>query len=255
MHSPVQVFYNSNKGNIKMSDGLSSFLPIIQKAKSKFHSAAPPISHDEDVVDECAVLRFGNLAASFDLPECSGTELRTIVDKFKTLFRTVPGKTNYADHYIPTTSVPVRVPPRRIPEQYRPEVEEQIKSLLQQGIIQESSSPWMAPAVYVEKKSGDIRLCVDYRELNKRTKKDAYPLPLPDGGARPNGRRSHLFNIRPPVRILAASSLWKSILSRTWNGIVPVYSNAFWPDRCSQLISTSDGHSNERPVVCENIYR
>ena len=38
----------------------------------------------------------------------------------------------------------------------------------------------MAPAAFIPKKSGEIRLCIDYRELNKRTVKDAYPLPLVD---------------------------------------------------------------------------
>ena len=52
--------------------------------------------------------------------------------------------------------------------------------MLQQGIIEPNSSPWMAPAVFVRKKNGEVRLCVDYRELNKRTVKDAYPLPRPD---------------------------------------------------------------------------
>ena len=44
----------------------------------------------------------------------------------------------------------------------------------------ESTSPWMSPAVFVRKKSGDIHLCIDYRELNKKTQKDVYRLPLPD---------------------------------------------------------------------------
>ena len=52
--------------------------------------------------------------------------------------------------------------------------------MLDQGIIKESSSPWMAPAVFVLKKSGELRMCIDYRELNKKIRKDSYPLPLPD---------------------------------------------------------------------------
>ena len=39
--------------------------------------------------------------------------------------------------------------------------------MLDQGIIEESCSPWLAPAVFVRKKSGDIRLCVDYRKIEQ----------------------------------------------------------------------------------------
>ena len=90
------------------------------------------------------------------------------------------GRTTLAEHFIPTTGTPVKVPPLRIPANYRQEVEKQIQTMLKEGTIEESSSPWLASAVFVCKKSGDIRICVDYCELNKRTVKDAYPLPRPD---------------------------------------------------------------------------
>ena len=52
--------------------------------------------------------------------------------------------------------------------------------MLKEGIIEECSSLWLAPIVFVHKKTGDITICIDYRGLNKRTVKDAYPLPRPD---------------------------------------------------------------------------
>ena len=57
---------------------------------------------------------------------------------------------------------------------------QQLEIILDQGIITHSKSPWMAPADFVPKKSSQLRICIDYRELNKRTTKDSYPLPLPD---------------------------------------------------------------------------
>ena len=78
-----------------------------------------------------------------------------------------PGSTTVAERFIPTSGTPVRIPPWRIPANYRLVVEKQIQTMLKEGIIEESSSPWLAPAVFIRKKTGDIRICVDYRELNK----------------------------------------------------------------------------------------
>ena len=52
--------------------------------------------------------------------------------------------------------------------------------MLKQYITEESSGPWMPTAVFMPKQSGELSLYVDYRELNKKSQKDAYPLPLPD---------------------------------------------------------------------------
>nr|GFC65516.1 putative reverse transcriptase domain-containing protein [Tanacetum cinerariifolium] len=52
-----------------------------------------------------------------------------------------------------------------------------LKELSNKGFIRPSSSPWGAPDLFVKKKDGSFRMCIDYRELNKLTVKNRYPLP------------------------------------------------------------------------------
>jgi hypothetical protein len=56
----------------------------------------------------------------------------------------------------------------------------QLKKLLDLGPIRPSVSPWGAPVIFVRKKDGSWRLCIDYRQLNKATVKNQYPLPRID---------------------------------------------------------------------------
>jgi hypothetical protein len=60
------------------------------------------------------------------------------------------------------------------------ELKEHIKELLEKGFIHPSSSPWGAPMIFVSKKDGTQRLCVDYHALNEVTIKNKYPLPRID---------------------------------------------------------------------------
>ena len=60
------------------------------------------------------------------------------------------------------------------------ELKEQLEELLRKGFVRPSISPWGAPILFVKKKDGTMRLCVDYRELNKITIKNKYPLPRID---------------------------------------------------------------------------
>ena len=91
------------------------------------------------------------------------------------------GCTRLVQHEIPVTNEdPVRQRYRRIPPAQFHLVKEHVHELLRRGIVRPSSSPYASPIVVVQKKTGEIRLCVDYRELNARTRKDAYPLPRID---------------------------------------------------------------------------
>ncbi|GKA17040.1 putative reverse transcriptase domain-containing protein [Tanacetum coccineum] len=74
-----------------------------------------------------------------------------------------------------TPRAPYRLDPSEIKE-----LSDQLQELSDKGFIRPSSSPWGAPVLFVKKKDGSFRMCIDYRELNKLTVKNRYPLPRID---------------------------------------------------------------------------
>ncbi|XP_073219602.1 uncharacterized protein [Cicer arietinum] len=77
---------------------------------------------------------------------------------------------------VPNTH-PISIPPYRMAPAELKELREHLQDLLDKGFIRPSSSPWGAPVLFVKKKDGSMRLCVDYRQLNKIIVKNKYPLP------------------------------------------------------------------------------
>ena len=117
-----------------------------------------------------------------DTPKDYHPALGPVLKEHERLFQVQLGKTNVAEHVIDTGEAPpVKVPPRPIPFQFQDRVRDQLQEMATDGTIRPSNSPWCAPAVYVPKNNGEIRICVDYVQLNKSTKKDSYPVPRAEG--------------------------------------------------------------------------
>jgi len=100
------------------------------------------------------------------------------------VFQDVPGLPpdrgiEFTIELVPGTTPIFKAPYRMAPAELA-ELKNQLQELLDKGLIQPSVSPWGAPALFVKKKDGSLRLCIDYRELNRVTLKNKYPLPQID---------------------------------------------------------------------------
>lgn len=108
-----------------------------------------------------------------------------VVNEFPDLFPDeIPGMPPERDleftiDLVPGTGPISKAPYRMAPAEMK-ELKTQLEDLLEKGYIRPSSSPWGAPVLFVKKKDGGLRLCIDYRELNNATIKNKYPLPRID---------------------------------------------------------------------------
>ena len=119
---------------------------------------------------------------SFDMPTDVHPACQQLIENHRELFSQHLGQTSVTSHVIDTGDAsPVRVPPCPILFRYAEKVHRQLKEMASDGIIRPSNSPWSAPAVYIPKSNGELRICVDFVRLNWVTKKNSYPVPRTEG--------------------------------------------------------------------------
>ena len=118
-------------------------------------------------------------------PVSDQKRLSAILTAFSDVFAPLPAglpPARQVDHTIELVpgSKPCFRPTYRMSPLELKEVRKQLDELLSKGWVRPSVSPYRAPILFVKKKEGTLRMCVDYRELNKQTVKNRYPLPRQD---------------------------------------------------------------------------
>ncbi|XP_042021153.1 uncharacterized protein LOC121768675 [Salvia splendens] len=123
-------------------------------------------------------------AAGEDFPGDLPPEILEVLTRFRPIFSLPVGMPpkrafDHRVHLLPGTK-PVNVRPYRYPYFQKNEIERQVRDMLDQGIIQRSSSPFSSPVLLIRKKDGTFRFCIDYRALNGATVPDHFPIPTAD---------------------------------------------------------------------------
>ena len=141
-------------------------------------AGTPPSPHPSPTIPDIDLS-----TASFN-SQAEKTNLASLLHEYADVFSQHDfdyGCASGVEHEIPLIDDdPFRLPYRRIPPAQFQEVRRHIQEMEKAGVIKKSSSPYASPIVVVQKKDGSIRLCVDYRRLNSKTRRDAFPIPRID---------------------------------------------------------------------------
>jgi hypothetical protein len=166
-------------------DWLSEYKVLINCAKKSVKLTTPEGKEMEFVTEPVVTAKgVANCAKANQLDASQGSKV-PVVNEFLDVFpKELPGippdrDIEFLIELKPGTT-PIYKTPYRMATPELAELKEHIKKLLEKGFIRPSSSPWGAPVIFVLKKDGTQRLCMDYHALNEVTVKNMYPLPRID---------------------------------------------------------------------------
>ncbi|XP_043725460.1 uncharacterized protein LOC122672017 [Telopea speciosissima] len=177
------IFYYQNLTLEFVSDGMRIIL------KGETPQSQPPLQyqHLRRIVDTGSYVAMFQLEVQYAAApslQCDNPALQQLLESFASVFEIPHGLPPHRvqDHAIPLQpgSLPVNVKPYCYPHFQKTEIERLVGSMLEDGIIRPSNSPFSSPVLLVKKKDGTWRFCVDYRALNSVTIKDRFPLPTVD---------------------------------------------------------------------------
>jgi hypothetical protein len=166
-------------------DWLSKCKTLINSAKKSVMLTTPDGKELEFVAEPVVTAKGVSNHVKVDQLDATQGSMVTVVNEFPDVFPMdllgMPSDRDieFVIELKPGTAQICKIPLRMTTPELA-ELKEHIKELLEKGFIHPSSSPWGAPVIFVLKKDGTQRLCVDYHALNEVTVKNKYPLPMID---------------------------------------------------------------------------
>ena len=167
---------NINFGNDRITmpgqDGRYEDVPLI-------HISSTYISDFIHVASVSTIAPPEELDAQCELTQNQKRHFDQLLDQWGKKLAESPGVTDVFKHsiYLKPGTTPIKQRPYPTSPATEKLIQKEIDDMLEKGHIEESESPWSSPIVLVDKKTGDKRLCIDFRKVNDVTIKNAYPAP------------------------------------------------------------------------------